>query len=166
VIGVGGIGKAEDAVEFLMAGASAVQICTAALQRGPTVYGAVAAGLGAWLDQRGYAGVGDVVGLGIRRWRSLTPHTYSVPVLYNEEACIGCKLCERSCHYDAIYMVGKLAELNPERCFGCGLCVVRCPTDALLMPQVTATGVVHPLTREPVGMLRAGKGHVVETTGR
>ncbi|NTU83792.1 MAG: 4Fe-4S dicluster domain-containing protein, partial [Chloroflexales bacterium] len=77
-----------------------------------------------------------------------------------------CKLCERSCHYDAIYMVGKLAELNPERCFGCGLCVVRCPTEALMMPQVTAAGIVHPLTHAPVGMLRAGKGHVVETANR
>lgn len=151
VIGCGGVARPEDAVEFLMAGASAVQVCTAALQRGPTLYGALAEGLGAWLDQRGYAGLPEVVGLGIRRWRSLQPHTYSVPVLYDEALCVGCKLCERSCHYDAIYMVGKLAELNPERCFGCGLCVLRCPTDALLMPQVTTGGVVHPLTGEAVG---------------
>lgn len=150
VVGCGGIARPEDAVEFLMAGASAVQICTAALQRGPTVYGAVAAGLGAWLDERGYASAAEVVGLGIRRWRSLQPHTYSVPVLYDEALCVGCKLCERSCHYDAIIMEGKLAALTPERCFGCGLCAARCPTDALLMPQVTAAGIVHPLTGQPL----------------
>ncbi|MBK9712043.1 MAG: 4Fe-4S binding protein [Kouleothrix sp.] len=167
VIGCGGIAKGEDAIEMLMAGASAVQVCSAALTRGPRVYGAIAAEVGAWLDKRGYASVGDVVGLGIRRWQSLQPHTYSVPILYDEGECIGCKLCERSCHYDAIYMVGKLAEFNPERCFGCGLCVARCPTNALLMPQATRErGIVHPLSGEPVGMLRGGAGHVVETSGR
>jgi dihydroorotate dehydrogenase subfamily 1 len=167
VIGCGGVGTGEDAIEMLMAGASAVQVCTAALTRGPRVYGAIAAQIGAWLDKHGYTHVNEVVGLGIRRWQSLAPHTYSVPVLYQEAECIGCKLCERSCHYDAIYMAGDLAEFNPERCFGCGLCVVRCPTNALLMPQVTTgQAIVHPLSGEPVGMLRAGPGHAVQTAGR
>lgn len=151
MIGVGGISRPEDVIEFLMAGASAVQVCTAALQRGPTVYGTLAAGVGAWLDQHGYADLSEVVGLGIRRWRSLVAHTTSVPVLYNEAECVGCKLCERSCHYDAIAMVGKVAALSPELCFGCGLCVTRCPTDALLQPQLTGGGLVHPLSREAVG---------------
>jgi ferredoxin len=165
VIGGGGVGKGADAVEMLMAGASAVQVCTAALNRGPRVYGNIAAELDAWLEAHGHASVTELVGLGIRRWKSLQPHTYSVPILYDESECIGCKLCERSCHYDAIYMVGKMAEFNPERCFGCGLCVTRCPTNALLMPQVSnQQGVIHPLNRQPVGMLRAGAGHAILTT--
>jgi dihydroorotate dehydrogenase subfamily 1 len=167
VIGCGGISKGEDAIEMLMAGASAVQVCTAALNRGPKVYGGIAAEVDAWLEKRRYSQLSDLVGLGIRRWQSLEPHSYSVPVLYDESKCIGCKLCERSCHYDAITMVGKLAEFNPERCFGCGLCVARCPTNALLMPQVTREhGIIHPLSHEPVGMLRAGAGHIVQTAGR
>jgi dihydroorotate dehydrogenase subfamily 1 len=165
VIGCGGIARGEDAIEMLMAGASAVQVCTAALNRGPKVYGRIAAEIDTWLEARGHADLSGLVGLGIRRWQSLEPHTYSVPVLYDESECVGCKLCELSCHYDAIVMVGKLAEFNPERCFGCGLCVARCPTNALLMPQVTREhGVVHPLSHAPVGMLRGGAGHAVQTT--
>jgi dihydroorotate dehydrogenase subfamily 1 len=164
VIGCGGISRGEDAIEFLMAGASMVQVCTAALNHGPKVYGSIATQAGAWLEKHGYERVSDAVGLGIRRWQSLAPHTYSVPVLYDEAECIGCKLCERSCHYDAIVMVGKLARLDPERCFGCGLCVARCPTNALLMPQVTRDqGIIHSLTHAPVGMLRAGPGYTVQT---
>ncbi|NCC31906.1 MAG: 4Fe-4S dicluster domain-containing protein [Chloroflexia bacterium] len=166
IIGCGGVSRPEDAVEMLMAGASAVQVCTAALQRGPMIYGSLASGVEAWLDERGYASVHAIVGLGVQRWRTLVAHRQSVPVLYQEEECIGCKLCERSCHYDAIYMVDKLAEFNPERCFGCGLCVTRCPTDALLMPQVTQSGVLHPLFGTPVEAGRSGRGHAVETTGR
>lgn len=164
VIGCGGVGKGTDAIEMLMAGASAVQVCTTALSRGPRVYGDIAAEINAWLEKHGYTSVSELVGLGIRRWQSLETHTHSVPILYDESECIGCKLCERSCHYDAIRMVGKLAEFNPERCFGCGLCVARCPTNALLMPQVTKEhGIRHPLDHEPVGRLREGAGHVVPT---
>ena len=47
----------------------------------------------------------EIQGLGIRRWESLQPHRDTVPVLYDIEDCIGCELCELSCHYDAIYMV-------------------------------------------------------------
>jgi hypothetical protein len=35
------------------------------------------------------------------------------------------------------------------------------------MPHVTREhGIVHPLSDQPVGMLRAGAGHVVQTAGR
>jgi dihydroorotate dehydrogenase (NAD+) catalytic subunit len=59
VIGVGGISRGEDAVEYLMAGASAVQVCTAAVLRGPTVYGRIAAQLGDWLEAHGYHSVDE-----------------------------------------------------------------------------------------------------------
>ena len=164
VIGSGGISKGIDAIETLMAGASAVQVCSQALKSGPKVYGRIAKEINRWLDKHGYSSVSEVVGLGVRRWESLQPHDFSVPILYQEDECIGCNLCEKSCHYDAIYMVGKLAEFNPERCFGCGLCVVRCPNTSLLMPQVTKEQeIIHPLSGEPVGLLRAGAGHIIET---
>jgi dihydroorotate dehydrogenase (NAD+) catalytic subunit len=148
VIGAGGITRVEDVVEFLMAGASAVQVTTAALKVGPKFYGNLAARLGKWLDAHGYSSVSAVHRLGIHRWEALQPHRFTVPVLYDASECIGCRLCEVSCHYDAIYMVpgrnkaggDEIAEFNADRCFGCGLCVVRCPTDALLMPMLLWDG--------------------------
>jgi dihydroorotate dehydrogenase (NAD+) catalytic subunit len=158
VVGSGGINRVEDAVEFLMAGASAVQITSGALKTGPKFYGRFAARLGNWLDAHGYASVAEVQALGIRRWESLQPHRTTVPILYDIDECIGCRLCELSCHYDAIYMVpGKnkaggdeVAEFNADRCFGCGLCVVRCPTDALFLPMLQRDGsYLHPKTLQP-----------------
>jgi dihydroorotate dehydrogenase (NAD+) catalytic subunit len=159
VIGAGGIGRVEDAVEFLMAGASLVQVTSAALKAGPKFYGRLAGRLSGWLDEHGYGSVGEVQRLGIRRWESLQPHRFTVPVLYDVAECIGCRLCELSCHYDAIYMVpgknkaggAEIAEYNADRCFGCGLCVVRCPTDALLTPVLQWNGeVLHPKSLRPV----------------
>ncbi len=138
VVGAGGVSSAADAVEFLMSGASAIQASTGAAG-GPRFYGSLARKLSKWLDSHGYAGVGDVAGLGVRNWRRLKPHTYTVPLVYDPDECIGCTLCELSCHYHAIWMEGEKAVFDPNLCFGCGLCVVRCPTDALTMPPVLAS---------------------------
>lgn len=67
IIGVGGVSRGEDAIEFIMAGASLVQVCTAAIMRGPGVYGTIASQLGDWLDHHGYASVGDIRGLAVRK---------------------------------------------------------------------------------------------------
>ncbi len=61
VIGLGGIASATDAVEFLLAGASAVEIGTANFTD-PAVTVKVAAGIDEYLDRHGFASVGDIVG--------------------------------------------------------------------------------------------------------
>jgi dihydroorotate dehydrogenase (NAD+) catalytic subunit len=67
IIGVGGVSRGEDAIEFIMAGASAVEVCTAAIMRGPGVYGTIAAQVGDWLDHHGYASIDDIRGLAVKR---------------------------------------------------------------------------------------------------
>jgi dihydroorotate dehydrogenase (NAD+) catalytic subunit len=63
VIGVGGISTADDALEYLMAGARAVEVGTAVTHGGVGVFGRLAADLSARLDELGYASVSDVVGI-------------------------------------------------------------------------------------------------------
>jgi len=131
IIGVGGISKGTDAIEFFMVGASAVGICTAAILKGPRIFGRVAREIEKWLDDHGYASVEEVRGLAIRRWEEWTFRTAHVPPILDVDACTGCGLCEASCVYDAIHVVEKKAVLTPEKCYGCGLCVTRCPVRAL-----------------------------------
>ncbi|NKC29871.1 dihydroorotate dehydrogenase [Falsiroseomonas selenitidurans] len=64
VIGVGGIATPADAVEFLMAGASAVQVGTASFVS-PTALPAVLDGLAAFCARRGFARVSDLTGLAL-----------------------------------------------------------------------------------------------------
>jgi dihydroorotate dehydrogenase (NAD+) catalytic subunit len=61
IIGMGGIVTTEDAVEFLMAGASAVAVGTA-IFTDPEAPLKVIAGLDAWLDRHGCQAVADIVG--------------------------------------------------------------------------------------------------------
>jgi dihydroorotate dehydrogenase (NAD+) catalytic subunit len=60
VVGLGGICTAEDAIEFLMAGASAVEIGTANFLD-PAVSVKVVRGIDAWLDAHGCASVRDII---------------------------------------------------------------------------------------------------------
>src|SRR5574344_785837 len=61
VVGLGGIMNAEDAIEFLMAGATAVEIGTANFID-PAVTEKVITGINLWLDQHGCQCVGDIIG--------------------------------------------------------------------------------------------------------
>ncbi len=67
IIGVGGITDWRDAVEFMLAGASAVQIGTAVATKGPRVFGVIARGIDDYLKRKGFKGVNDIVGLAHRR---------------------------------------------------------------------------------------------------
>ena len=41
--------------------------------------------------------------------------------------CIACKLCEKSCKFDAIHVVDNLAVIDYNKCTSCGECVKVCP---------------------------------------
>jgi len=62
VIGLGGISNATDAIEFLMAGASAIQIGTANFLD-PTVTLKVRNGIDLWLDNHGVKDVKEIIGV-------------------------------------------------------------------------------------------------------
>lgn len=62
VIGLGGISSATDAIEFLLAGASAIEIGTANFID-PAITVKVAQGIDEYLDRHGFASVKDIVGL-------------------------------------------------------------------------------------------------------
>ncbi|MGN1354653.1 MAG: dihydroorotate dehydrogenase [Alloprevotella sp.] len=61
VIGLGGIMTAEDAIEFLMAGATAIEVGTANFID-PCASVKIAEGINRWLDEQGVADVHDIIG--------------------------------------------------------------------------------------------------------
>ena len=63
IVGVGGIMGWEDAVEFFLAGASAVQIGTAILRKDLNVFSEVTEGLASYLKANGFTSISELVGL-------------------------------------------------------------------------------------------------------
>jgi len=63
IIGCGGITDWRDAVEFMLAGASAVQIGTAIAFKGLEVFKSVTRGIDAYVRKKGFGSLKDIVGL-------------------------------------------------------------------------------------------------------
>jgi dihydroorotate dehydrogenase (NAD+) catalytic subunit len=63
VIGVGGVTTGTDAVEYIMAGASAVQIGTAVWIRGPEVFSSVCKEMSEFMKRNGYSSVKKMLGV-------------------------------------------------------------------------------------------------------
>ena len=62
VVGLGGISSATDAIEFLMAGATAIEIGTANFLD-PAITVKVKDGINEWLDAHGYSSVQEIIGV-------------------------------------------------------------------------------------------------------
>ncbi|MGY5874573.1 MAG: 4Fe-4S binding protein [Candidatus Thorarchaeota archaeon] len=135
VIGVGGVVHGFDALEFIMAGASAVEVCTAAILDGPTVYGRIASEVEEWLDSHNYDSLEEIRGIALKH---MAEHTIlTPPPKLDEEKCTLCGLCVKSCVYDAITLDKKAGTLTIDevKCEGCGMCVSVCPYVALSVDE-------------------------------
>ncbi|MHA1959779.1 MAG: 4Fe-4S binding protein [Candidatus Thorarchaeota archaeon] len=131
VIAVGGVTNGNDAIEFIMAGASAVEVCTAAILDGPQVYGKIASEIDTWLDEHSHNSIEDIRGLALRHLDSKVDMK-NKPLL-DEDLCTLCGLCPKSCTYEAITLDRDKEELriDDSRCERCGLCISVCPYHAL-----------------------------------
>lgn len=127
IIGTGGIATADDIIEFLLAGADAVQMLSSAMIYGKDLYEKLIKTLPAALNKYGFSSVEEVVNTRLKRREE------KFQVIYpevDEDACTACRLCERICPYFAM-KVGKAAKVDENKCFGCGLCESRCPVKAI-----------------------------------
>ncbi|MFW5729751.1 MAG: 4Fe-4S binding protein, partial [Spirochaetota bacterium] len=153
IIGVGGVEGGVDAVKLIMAGASLVQVCSAAIQKGHGVYGRIAGEITEWLDEHGYSSVEEIRGRfaperaqprpagsgaatagpsGDDRRRAAASHLMHII----EESCTGCRACIGRCVQGALFMENEKARVVPENCIGCGYCQDFCPADAMSLAEV------------------------------
>jgi dihydroorotate dehydrogenase subfamily 1 len=131
VIGTGGISSGHDVIEFLMVGASMVQVSTAAIVHGPKVYGLMADEMIKFMRARGYDSIADLRGIALRHLPEQPLRVTAKPPEVLISKCNSCGLCEQYCPYEAIRIVRKVARIDSVKCYGCGLCVSVCPTRAI-----------------------------------
>ena len=145
IIGVGGVTRGEDVIEFLMAGASLVGVCTAAILKGPDVYGKIAAETAQWLEAHGYQDIAEIKGIYLKKYRQGQPVVTAIEktVWVDEIRCKACSQCEKVCQFDALHALPKqVAHVDVESCTACGLCVSVCPFGALeLRPRLDASKI-------------------------
>jgi dihydropyrimidine dehydrogenase (NAD+) subunit PreA len=105
--GIGGIKSWNDAVEFILLGATSVQVCTAVMHKGFGVVKAMLRGLEGYMAEKGFGSIRDFSGKAvgrIRKWGDLDLN-YKVIAHIHEEKCIHCGICYAACEdgcYQAI----------------------------------------------------------------
>jgi dihydropyrimidine dehydrogenase (NAD+) subunit PreA len=144
VSGIGGVSTWEDVAEFVLCGATCVQLCTAVMWNGYGILNNLLDGLTQYLEGRGLRSVGDLVGLADA---SLVPSVFDLPDRIGmvarivPERCRNCGLCVVACRdggFQAISEGDGATTIDAELCDGCGLCFVVCPFDAVEWQQGTA----------------------------
>ncbi|MEE9212336.1 MAG: NAD-dependent dihydropyrimidine dehydrogenase subunit PreA [Phycisphaeraceae bacterium] len=99
VSGIGGIQAWQDAVEFLLLGATSVQVCTAVMHYGFRIVEHLISGLEGYMLEKGFDRVADLCGRSAERikdWSDLDL-SYKVVAEIDQDKCIHCGLCYIAC---------------------------------------------------------------------
>lgn len=138
VSGIGGVSTWKDAVEFMLLGASNVQVCTAAMNHGFRIVEDMCEGLNNWMDEKGFKTLEDFIGKSVEKithWEDLDINYHHIANI-NQEKCIHCGLCYIACedtsHQSINLEYGKPYNnytIKEEECVGCNLCQLVCPVD-------------------------------------
>jgi dihydropyrimidine dehydrogenase (NAD+) subunit PreA len=158
ISGMGGIETWQDAVEFMLLGATSVQICTAAMHWGFRIVEDMIEGMSNWMDDKGFKTVNDFIGKSLPRISSFGDFDlgFQSVAKVNHDKCIQCNLCYIACNDAAHQCIDlkdlKLTDEMNERlwpvvrvddCVGCALCSRVCPVDDCITMVEIDTGRPH-----------------------
>lgn len=138
VVGISGITKWSHAVEYIMAGATAVEICTILYVKGFRVIGEILNGLSTFMERKNYKKIDDFRGVGLNNLVSKEEIQKTfVPRLacVEEVKCMGCGICAEVCLNEAPVIKDKKAHVDPAKCQGCELCPQVCPVGAVTLVE-------------------------------
>ncbi len=154
ISGIGGISNWQDAAEFMLMGATGVQVCTAAMHHGFSIVEDMIDGLNNYLDDKGIASVMDIVGQSVQRysnWGDLDLN-YKVVAEINNDVCINCNKCYIACEDTSHQCIDLYTEsgrpmlkVREQDCVGCNLCAIVCPVDGAIS-MVERMSTIAPMT--------------------
>lgn len=122
LIAVGGIRNAEDVLEFMLAGANAVQMLSTSLIHGKSSYQRILDALPKTLEMYNFSSIDEVKQSSLQEVK----RNHSTYPKVDHTRCIECQLCVDVCPVFAIEYHERI-EINHMKCFQCGLCESRCP---------------------------------------
>jgi len=138
ISGIGGIENWRDAVEFILLGATNVQVCTAVMHYGFGIIREILAGFEQYMEEKNFSTVDEMIGKAlpnILHWEELNLN-YKVIAKIEESKCIGCQLCYIACEDGAHQAIGlpgnpdsRIPHIIEENCVGCNLCSIVCPVE-------------------------------------
>ena len=142
----GGIANWQDAVEFMMLGASTVQVCTKVMFDGYGVVKPMIEGLEDYMNRHNYSSIEEVIGKSLSKisdFKTLNKEAKICPEI-DKNSCVKCGKCFVSCKdagYQAInFSSGEVPVFNADKCTGCGLCSIVCPAGCVGLKVTSLQG--------------------------
>ncbi|MCW2950360.1 MAG: dihydroorotate dehydrogenase family protein [Thermoleophilia bacterium] len=175
ISGIGGAHTWQDVAEFMLLGASTVQVCTAIMHHGFRLVGELETGLSNYLDSKGLTSVRDLVGGSVARLTNFGDFdlNWQVRAKVDPDACIGCGKCIEVCRdnqvdcidwVDGTVNIGRVADVDQSECIGCDLCSIVCPvTDCITMEEQPR--VLAPLSWNQLNADIGVPGYCASTSG-
>jgi dihydropyrimidine dehydrogenase (NAD+) subunit PreA len=167
ISGVGGISSWQDAVEYLLLGASSLQIGTGAMVYGQRIIDDLLDGLIQFMGRHEFESIPDLVGASLPY---LIPHQeldrgHRVVPEIDLATCSRCGRCYLACTdggESAIHFgPDRIPSVESETCSGCGLCAQVCPVEGCIdMVDVRTRSRV--LSEDGSGAGREGAGQTLE----
>jgi dihydropyrimidine dehydrogenase (NAD+) subunit PreA len=133
IAGVGGISSWRDAVEYLLLGASVVQVGTTVMFAGYRIIEHLVDGLRRFMSAHGFRDVQSIVGVSLQYLveHSMLNRDARVVPSIDLEKCLRCGVCYIACQdggYQAInFAEDRIPQVTLRDCVGCGLCSEVCP---------------------------------------
>lgn len=136
VLGVGGISTWQDAMEYILLGASATQVCTQVMLNGMEIIKPLLEGTSKYLQDKNIANLGHLVGkanANIIEHNALSRKKLQAHI--NQDKCVRCNKCLTICSQSARQAIQKLDDrfVVSHACDGCSLCEKVCAARAISM---------------------------------
>ncbi len=145
ISGIGGIETWRDVVEYILLGASSVQVCTAVMHYGFGIVREMESGLEEFMRSKNYETIYDFLGKAlpnVKEWKDLNLK-HKVVAHIDETKCIGCDLCYIACDDGAHQAIAlpelvknRIPKIIEENCVGCNLCALVCPVEECIKMEV------------------------------
>ncbi len=129
IAGIGGIENYRNVLEYIMLGASAVEIGTTVMVNGSERIGEIVNDLEKWADEKGVKEVKQIRGAALKNLKSFEEIKIE-PVVSRIDTPVcnaDCQACVKACIYGAIRKEVNTIGQDSEKCTGCGLCTFVCP---------------------------------------
>lgn len=128
ICGVGGIETFNHAIEYIMLGASAVQVGTAVMVNGAGRITEIVDQLEKWAEENNISSIEEIRGKALKNLKSFDEMKIepAVSTIQGGPCASDCLKCVTSCVYGAIEKVSDNIQVDRELCSGCGLCTYVC----------------------------------------